>query len=97
PLSTLSLHDALPIYQRFLDLSADDVDAGRSLQTRIELTLFGAVVNREDTAFARRCLCERELRPEHIRRNGGARHQDGAAGHIHGDRKSTRLNSSHVA
>src|SRR6266700_5337981 len=48
------LAGGVKVDQRLLDLSADDVDAGRSLQARIKLALLGAVVNREDTALARR-------------------------------------------
>ena len=71
------------IDQRLLDLAADDVDAGRGLQARIELPLLGAEMDREDAALARRRLREGELRPQHVCRDGGARHQDGAAGEVH--------------
>src|SRR3569833_4077108 len=49
---------AVEIDQVFLDLAADDVDAGRGLQARIELPLLGAVMHVEYAALAWRFLRE---------------------------------------
>src|SRR3954447_18028583 len=49
---------AIEIDQVFLDLAADDVDAGRCLQARIELPLLGSVMHVEHAALARRVLRE---------------------------------------
>src|SRR3954471_11981256 len=71
------------IHQRLLDLATHDVDAGRCLQAWIKLPLFGAEMDRECAAFARRRLRERQLWAQHIGREGGACHQDCAASEVH--------------
>jgi len=59
-----------------LDLAADNVDAGGSLDARIELALLGGVMDVEHAALARRFLRKRPHRIDHV---GRGRQQRGAA------------------
>src|SRR6185312_15264787 len=62
-----------------LDLAADDIDAGGSLDARIELALLGAVMDVEHAALARRFLREGPHRIDHVGRDGRRSQQRGAA------------------
>jgi hypothetical protein len=69
----------IEIDQVFLDLAADDVDAGGSLDARIELALFGAIVNVEHAALLRCFLRKGAHRIDYVGGDRGRRQQRGAA------------------
>ena len=69
----------IEIDEVFLDLAADDVDAGGRLNARIELALLGAVMDVEHAALARRFLRKGPHRIDHIGRDGRRCQQRGAA------------------
>ena len=67
------------IDQVFLDLAADDIDAGGCLDARIELALLGAVMDVEHAALARGFLRKGPHRIDHVGRYRRRRQQCGAA------------------
>src|SRR5207253_9960697 len=89
--SPLPLHDALPISHRRMRLGADERRRESSDGEARECLRFGELdVEREE--INRRYAGRREQIVER-----GRRHVDGSRDPAPADRKSTRLNSSHVA
>src|SRR5205814_8461426 len=95
PLSTLSLHDALPIYQPpCVRLGEERPQPARTRGQRLDAVI-REVPARQRRVRGPRCA-EPDVRREALERDFGeaAIGRDLAA--VDGDRKSTRLNSSHL-